>query len=55
MAPAVGAFLLVVGLYVIIDMSVNLDEYLTEHADGTSPAHGFLTPDTHGGVARGTP
>ncbi|MEM7307379.1 MAG: LptF/LptG family permease [Planctomycetota bacterium] len=33
----VTAFFLVVGLYVIIDLSVNLDEYLEEHADGTTP------------------
>ncbi len=37
-----AAFLLVVGLYVIIDSSVNLDEYLTEHADGTMPGMGTI-------------
>ena len=30
------AFLLVVGLYVIVDLSVNVDEYLQEHADGST-------------------
>jgi lipopolysaccharide export system permease protein len=30
------AFLLVVGLYVIIDLSVNLDDYLSERPDGTT-------------------
>jgi lipopolysaccharide export system permease protein len=32
------AFLLVVGLYVVLDLSVNLDEYLQEQPDGTTPA-----------------
>jgi lipopolysaccharide export system permease protein len=31
-----AAFLLVVGLYVIIDLSVNLDDYLAERADGST-------------------
>jgi lipopolysaccharide export system permease protein len=32
------AFLLVVGLYVVLDLSVNVDEYLQEQPDGTTPA-----------------
>ena len=31
------AFLLVVGLYVVLDLSVNVDEYLQEQADGSKP------------------
>lgn len=34
----VTAFLVVVGFYVIIDLSVNLDEYIQEHADGSTPS-----------------
>jgi len=32
----VAAFLLVVGLYVIIDLSVNLEDYLADRGDGTT-------------------
>jgi lipopolysaccharide export system permease protein len=35
------AFLLVVGLYFVLDLSVNLDEYLQVQPDGTKPA--FVT------------
>ena len=36
------AFFLVVGLYVVVDLSINLDEYLQEHGDGTTPGMGLV-------------
>lgn len=35
-ASYLSAFALVVGLYVIVDLSVNFDEYLVEHPDGST-------------------
>ena len=40
-----AAFFLVVGLFLIIDMALNLDEYLRANEDGSSPSVFLIVPD----------